>query len=174
MYTFKFNNGLFINEDFCNHEYKERFITWWDKFSKTDISGYEFILCGGFLNKEYTKDIDIVMLGDLNQKVKNIQDNAQRIAFDLKIWVDIFWQDKLYNFDKFEPIKRVRNYNEQTKHAEYADGSSYTRIRNYGGKKILDGLYEFNRDKPNRYYKNGKAYAVNHVKLQDYINGTNN
>ena len=174
MYKFEFNNGFYIEEDWDIYNYKEKFVTWWDRFKEHDISGYEYILCGGFLNKESCKDIDIVMLGPKDQKIKQIQDIAQKIAFDLKIWIDIFWQDKLYNFVEFEPIKRIRNYNQQTKTIVYNDGTSYIRIRGYGGKKILKGLYEFDRDKPNRYYQNGKKYKINHIKIEDYINGTNN
>ena len=62
MYKFEFNNGFYIEEDWDIYNYKEKFVTWWDRFKEHDISGYEYILCGGFLNKESCKDIDIVIL----------------------------------------------------------------------------------------------------------------
>ena len=82
------------------------------------------------------------------------------------ILIDMFWQDKLYNFNKYESVKRIRNFNKLkiTKNGN-------TKIYNYGGKEILDGLFLSKYKKPYKDYIKGLQYKNKYIKIQDFING---
>ena len=43
----------------------KKLIKWWKAFSDFNVHGYEYYLVGGFINKQKTKDIDIVVTGNV-------------------------------------------------------------------------------------------------------------
>ena len=139
---------------------------WWKTFNDFNIHDYEYYLVGGFINKEKTKDIDIVVTGPVDNKLSIIITLAKMIGEKDDILIDMFWQDKLYNFNKYESVKRIRNFNKLkiTKNGN-------TKIYNYGGKEVLDGLFLSKYKKPYKDYIKGLDYKNKYIKIQDYING---
>ena len=63
---------------------------WWKIFSDFNIHDYEYYLVGGFINKEKTKDIDIVVTGPVDNKLSIIITLAKMIGEKDDILIDMF------------------------------------------------------------------------------------
>ena len=147
----------------------KKLIKWWKLFSNFNIHNYDYYLVGGFINKEKTKDIDIVVIGDIQKDLDVILTLAKMIGEKHNILIDIFWQDKLYNHDNYKPIKRVRNFNRLK-----ITKNNRTKIYDYGGTQIDDNLFASYYKQPYVDYIKSKDYKNKYIKIQDYINGTTN
>lgn len=145
----------------------KKLIKWWKTFSNFNIHNYEYYLVGGFINKEKTKDIDIVVIGDIQKDLSIILTLAKMLGEKDDILIDIFWQDKLYNFNKYEATKRIRNFNKLK-----ITRNNKTKVYDYGGVEVLDGLFMSDYKNPYRDYDKGVDYKNKYIKIQDYINGT--
>lgn len=141
---------------------------WWKTFSDFNIHDYEYYLVGGFINKDKTKDVDIVVTGPIDEKLSIIMTLAKMIGEKDNILIDMFWSDVLDPFPdgKFKTHSRVRNFNKLK-----ITRLGTTKIYNYGGTEILDGLYKTIYEKPDENLLKGKDYKNKHIKIQDYING---
>ena len=145
----------------------KKLIKWWKTFSDFNIHNYEYYLVGGFINKEKTKDIDIVVIGDIQKDLSVILTLAKMLGEKDDILIDIFWCDGFYDHKNYKPIKRVRNFKELK-----ITKNNKTKIYDYGGTQISDGLFASYYEKPYVDYIKSKNYKNKYIKIQDYINGT--
>jgi len=140
---------------------------WWKLFSDFNIHDYDYYLVGGFINKKQTKDIDIAVQGPIDNKLSVILTLAKMIGEKYNILIDIFWVDKMYDFDNYQPTKRIRNFNKLK-----ITRNNKTKVYDYGGVEVLDGLFMSDYKNPYRDYYKGIDYKNKYIKIQDYINGT--
>lgn len=165
---YEYDNGISTTKPFKKAN-KKNLLLWWEKFKLHDIYNYNYYIVGGFLNKQKTKDVDIVVIGDIKKDLYSILTLAKKIGFEYNILIDIFWQNKLYNHDNYKPIKRVRNFNKLK-----ITKNNKTKIYDYGGTQISDGLFASYYEQPHIDYIKSKNYKNKYIKIQDYINGTGN
>jgi len=163
-FKYEYDNGIVLNKKWDKPDINS-FLNWWKTFSSFNIHDYEYYLVGGFINKKKTKDIDIVVVGDITTELYSILTLAKIIGFKNNILIDIFWQDKLYNHDNYKPIKRIRNFNKVK-----ITKNNKTNTYSYGGKKLSPGLFENNYIKPYVDYNKSKDYKNKYENIKDFIN----
>ena len=144
----------------------KKLIKWWKAFSDFNVHNYEYYLVGGFINKEKTKDIDIVVIGDIQKDLSVILTLAKMLGEKDDILIDIFWCDGFYDHTNYKPIKRVRNFNKLK-----ITKNNKTKIYDYGGTQIDDSLFASYYEQPYVDYIKSKNYKNKYIKIQDYING---
>ena len=165
-YKYEYDNGIVFNKRFIKPN-NNLFLKWWKEFSSFDVHDYNYYLVGGFIGKQKTKDIDIIVNGEVNEKLRFILSLARKLGSKDNLLVDMFWQDKFYNFDKYESVKRIRNFNKIK-----ITRNNRTRVYDYDGVEVLDGLFMSDYKNPYRDYSKSQNYKNNkHIKIQDYING---
>lgn len=167
-YKYELNNGLTKNGRWAQPS-KKSFLQWWDDFSNFNVHNYQYYLVGGFINKEKTKDVDIVVTGEVNDQLYYVMKLAQEMGVKHNLMIDIFWQDKLYDFKKWTPIKRIRNFDQCT-----ITRNNKPFPKQYGGVEVLKMLFENNYKKPYRDYIKGINCKNKYIKIKDFVNGTIN
>ena len=165
---YEYDNGISTTKPFKKAN-KKNLLLWWEKFKLHDIYNYNYYIVGGFLNKQKTKDVDIVVIGDIKKDLYSILTLAKKIGFEYNILIDIFWCDGFYDHTNYKPIKKIKNFSKLK-----ITKRNKTIIYNYGGKEILKGLFETNHKQPPKDYYKIKNYKNKYIKIQDYINGTRN
>ena len=139
----------------------EAFTLWWLAFK--DIKGledYDVWFSGSFCDKLFgsykgiPRDTDIFLTGEIKdeENLKYILSHAVKVGFEHKILVDISWQSKLHNYNKWSPFCKIR------------PGKTFTRI--LGDKVFVDeykadeeyrldsGLWQFCfQDPPDSWFK---------------------
>ena len=169
----EYDNGITFDKKF-NKPTTELFLKWWERFSLFNIHDYEYYLVGGFINKKDTKDIDIIIQGNINKKLRLILNLAKLIGLKDGLLIDMFWSDVLDPFPdgKYKPLVKIRDFNEIK--ITRGDLVPKTYTHNYGGKEILKGLFETSYEKPSKDYFKGKKYKNKYIKIKDFIDGTTN
>jgi hypothetical protein len=167
----EYDNGITFDKKF-NKPTTELFLKWWERFSLFNIHDYEYYLVGGFINKKETKDIDIIVKGDINDKLKPILNLAKKTGLKDGLLIDMFWCNNFYDHKNYKPIKKIRNFNQMK--ITRGDLVPKTYTHNYGGKEILKGLFETSYEKPSKDYFKGKKYKNKYIKIKDFIDGTTN
>ena len=147
----------------------KKLIKWWKAFSDFNIHNYEYYLVGGIINKKKTKDIDVVVTGNVRDDLGIILTLGEMLGEKDNILIDIFWSDVLDPFPngEYKPLVKIRNFNKLK-----ITKNNKTNIYDYGGTKISDDLYKTIYKIPNKGILKGKDYKNKYVKIQDYINGT--
>ena len=95
----------------------EAFTKWWLSFK--DIKGlenYDIWFSGSFCEKMFghykgiPRDIDIILTGPVEDEeaLKYILSHAVHMGFENKILIDISWQSRLHNYNKWEPFCKIR------------------------------------------------------------------
>ena len=64
---------------------------WWNDFKNINTKGYEFYIVGGFLNKNKTKDIDILVKGPIKKVLREVLELGRMLGEQENILIDIFW-----------------------------------------------------------------------------------
>jgi hypothetical protein len=169
-FKYEYDNGIVLNKKWGKPNINS-FLNWWKTFSSFNVHNYEYYLVGGFINKKKTKDIDIVIVGDITTELYSILTLAKVIGFKNNILVDMFWSDVLDPFvnNTYKPLVKVRNFNEIK-----ITKNNKTNTYNYGGKKLLPGLFKNYYKEPDNNILKGKKYKNKYIKIKDFINGTTN
>ena len=167
----EYDNGVVFDKRWVKPT-TELFLKWWEMFSLFNIHDYEYYLVGGFINKKDTKDIDIIIQGNINKKLRLILNLAKLIGLKDGLLIDMFWCDNFYDHKNYKPIKKIRNFNQMK--ITRGDLVPKTYTHNYGGKEILKGLFETSYEKPSKDYFKGKKYKNKYIKIKDFIDGTTN
>ena len=79
-YKYELNNGLLTSGRWAKPS-KKSFLQWWKDFSSFNVHNYQYYLVGGFINKEETKDVDIVVTGKVNVFTTRIGNDVGVNAF---------------------------------------------------------------------------------------------
>ena len=164
-YKYEYDNGIVFNKRFTKPN-KNLFLKWWKEFSSFDVHDYDYYLVGGFINKENTKDIDIVVNGDVNKKLSSVLSLAKQLGVKDNLLIDMFWCNTFYDHKNYSPQKRIRNFNKIK-----ITRNNKTKIYDYGGVEVLDGLFMSDYKNPYRDYNKSENYKNKYIKIQDYING---
>jgi len=167
----EYDNGVVFDKRWVKPT-TELFLKWWEMFSLFNVHDYEYYLVGGFINKKDTKDIDIIIQGNINKKLRLILNLAKLIGLKDGLLIDMFWCDNFYDHKNYKPIKKIRNFNQMK--ITRGDLVPKTYTHNYGGKEILKGLFETSYEKPSKDYFKGKKYKNKYIKIKDFIDGTTN
>ena len=165
-YKYEYDNGIVFNEKFTKPN-NDLLLKWWKEFSSFDVHDYDYFLVGGFINKENTKDIDIVVNGEVNKKLSLVLSLAKQLGVKDNLLIDMFWCNTFYDHKNYSPQKRIRNFNEVK-----ITKNNNTNVYNYGGVKIADNLFASYYDQPYIDYNKSENYKNKYIKIQDYINGT--
>tara|TARA_Y100000004_G_C8906424_1_gene408927 strand:+ start:473 stop:979 length:507 start_codon:yes stop_codon:yes gene_type:complete len=149
----------------------KKLIKWWKVFSSFNVHRYDYYLVGGFINKQKTKDIDIVVTGDVKDDLSIILTLGKMLGEKDDILIDMFWSDVLDPFpnNEYKPLIKIRNFNKLK-----ITRNNKTKIYDYGGTKISDDLYKTIYKIPNKGILKGKDYKNKFIKIQEYIDGTRN
>jgi hypothetical protein len=108
---------------------------WYEEFSKVPgISNYDIYVLGNFAEKTWgtstldTWDCDITLNGDIkdNYELKFIMDEAVRIGFNNRIFLDVWHNSELFSFEGFSPLTQTRAFNTFYKERDGEVISDYT------------------------------------------------
>ena len=83
---------------------------WWNDFKKFDIKGYKFYIVGGFLNKNKTKDIDILVKGPIKKELREVLELGRMLGEQENILIDIFWSNRVHKHPNYTKEKRIRTF----------------------------------------------------------------
>jgi len=95
----------------------QKFAKWWDSFEKVKgLDEYQIYLVGGFAEQQYgvselaPKDIDIVLMNEIKdfEALKYILLSGVKIGWENQLMIDITWQNRLHDFDNWEPLHKIR------------------------------------------------------------------
>lgn len=139
---------------------------WWSEFKNTPgLEKYDAYFIGNFAEKVFgvselgTSDVDVVLVGNIKgefAELKNILDEAMRIGFENELLVDIFYNDKLLDIPKPQPLLMYRSY--KTWYRRFADGSDQTYINEFAV-PIEGGLFSIIKENtPNSCLKAKSRY----------------
>ena len=91
---------------------------WYEDYSKHFKDDYKMYIGGGVTQNIKTWDVDICLLGKINDysKLKELLDIGMNLGFFHLLLVDIFWCDRIYDISKdFEPFTKIRSWENCTK-----------------------------------------------------------
>jgi hypothetical protein len=95
----------------------ESFTKWWLDFKNIKgLEDYDIWFSGSYCEKLFgsykgiPRDVDIFLTGKINdeENLKYILSHAVQMGFENKILIDISWQNKLFDYNKWEPFCKVR------------------------------------------------------------------
>ena len=153
---------------------KDLLYNWYKEFKKIPgIDNYEFWAGSALFNVEDTWDVDIVILGEVQDynELKNILDTSIDLGFKNKQLIDIFHSNGLWYFDDvYKPVTKIRNWKYWTK---YVNGNliKYKTINN--SEELIPGLFKKTYNTPPNSYLYGKdkfekgEYDLNYRLLED-------
>lgn len=164
MYKIIFDNGISYEGD-LKRPTLDLFLSWWNDFKYYADSSYDYYLVGGFINKSLTKDIDIIVVGDIKENLYTILYQGMRIGYKKDILVDIVYASSL----EFPPsYYKIRCFN------NISSGQiNNLKNKNYKGIDIGGGLYKFEyKDvKKSKDYKRRSEYKNKYIEINKFING---
>tara|TARA_R100001530_G_scaffold135997_2_gene114815 strand:+ start:988 stop:1500 length:513 start_codon:yes stop_codon:yes gene_type:complete len=145
---FKYDNGISFYKNWNKFVDKKQVLDWWEDFSSFNIHNYEYYIVGGFINKEKTKDLDVVITGQINKELNYILSLARLIGIKYKLFVDIRYKSNVDSYDFFH----IKNY----KKLDIFKNNKLIKTWDWGGEHIGDNLYR-------------KDYTENDIKNHDIL-----
>ena len=163
MYKIIFDNGISYEGD-LKRPTLDLFLSWWDDFKHYADSSYDYYLVGGFINKSLTKDIDVIIVGDIKENLYSILYQGMYIGYKKDILVDMMYASSL----EFTPdYYKIRNFN------EISSGQiNNLKNKNYRGTDIGGGLYKFEYKDiaKSKDYKRRSEYKNKYIEINKFIN----
>ena len=137
---------------------------WWNDFKNLNTKGYEFYIVGGFLNKNKTKDIDILVKGPIKKELREVLELGRMLGEQENILIDIFWSNRVHKHPNYTKEKRIRTFTQSRTNI-----NGFITEKYFGGKEILRGLYLNEYEKPQNDYFKCREYKNRSVKVEDYL-----
>ena len=140
------------------------FVDWWQDFKKIIDNNYKYYLVGGFINKEITKDIDIIIVGKQNKNLYNILYEGMHLGYKKDILIDMMYVSSLEFPADYYKIRCFNNIS--------SGQINNLKNKSYKGISIGGGLYKFEYEDVTKIkdYKGRSKYKNKYIEINKFIN----
>ena len=125
-----------------------------------EVYNFELYTMGGILENWMSWDVDLALIGEYKPDlIKKCFEGIIGIAFDLHLYVDLQYQEKLWRIDEFSKTGQLNEI-----HENYELSNCFVRngeIKDLSHYQLIDGIYKRNVIYP--YPKHIKKYEEGYV-----------